>query len=388
MKYYFLLFTLMVFFCSGCTQESQTQSQADTKTAIRPVRYITLSSESVDQSRTFSGTAKASNESILSFKVAGTIKSIPVKVGDKVKKHTLLAELDKTDLTVGLESAKAGLKTSQADAKSAQTTVNTARSNYQRIQNLYENNNVSLSEFEQARGDYETAVAQLQAAKSRINTENAKLKSARNQLQYTRLNAPFEGIISEIPVDENEEVSSGEAILTLSGLGNLEVKINVSDIYISRMGKGMACHITFPALPGIEFQGRVAEVPYAAMDAPTYPVTIVIQTGDDRLRPGMAARVRFYFGDAASTGALYLPVDGVGEENGENFVFVITPDKNNGQKNQGTVQKRPVTIGELTENGFLVKSGLSSGDMVATSGLQLLMQGMAVKLLNDPVNEW
>ncbi len=376
----FLLFIALIVSPSGCDAPPPTE----TDPPVRPVRYRVLDPQELDRSRTFSGTAEADKESILSFKVPGTVKSIPVKVGDRVKAGTLLAELDKTDLMVQVESARAGLKASQAEAKSAQTQVYTAQSDYERVQNLYENANVSLSEFERARGDYETAAAQLQAAKSRINTENAKLRAAQNQLQYTRLVAPFGGIINRITVDENEEAASGKPILTLSGLGNLKVNVNVSDLYIAGIDKGMPCTITFPALPGTEFEGSVTEVPYAASDAPTYPVSIGIQTGDDRLRPGMAAQVRFLFDAEAGAAGLRVPADGVGEENGENFVFVILPRP----EGRGTVQKRIVSIGELTEDGFLVKEGLSPGEMVATSGMQLLMDGMAVKLLDDPVRDW
>ncbi len=384
MKHFYcpLLIVILCLAFAGCNQDAETLTNTDPP--VRPARYIVLKSESQDLSRTFSGKAEADKESILSFKVSGTVKSIPVKVGDRVKTNTKLAELDKTDLMVDLESARAGLKTSQADAKSAQTSVYTTQSNYKRVQNLYQYDNVSLNEFEQARGDHETAVAQLQAAKSRINTETAKLKAAQNQLQYTRLIAPFDGIINQIAVEENEEVASGTAIITLSGLGNLAVKVNVSDLYITRIKKGMTCDITFPALPGANFKGTVTEIPYATSDAPTYPVSIGIQDRDDRLRPGMAAQVLFFFGTTAKGTGLHVPADSVGEEQGENFVFVIKP----GKDNQGTVQKRPVSLGGLTEKGFLVQKGLAPGEIVATSGLQLLMDGMAVKLLNEPVKEW
>lgn len=379
---FYLSVGLLTIVSSGCGQDAEVAS--DKAQSARPVRYIVVKSESRDLTRTFSGTAEAAKESILSFKVPGTVKSIPVKVGDKVKADTLLAELDKTDLTVDLESARAGLKTSQADAQSAQTNVNTSQSNYRRIQNLYENDNVSLAEFEQARGNYETALAQLQAAKSRINTETAKLQAARNQLQYARLTAPFSGIINQIAVEENEEIASGAAIVTLSGLGTLEIKVGVSDLYIARIEKGMACTISFPAIPGTAFKGSVTEVPYAASDAPTYPVSVSIQDRDERLRPGMAAQVSFLFGENGASSGLYVPADGVGEAGGQNFVYVIKPEK----EGRGTVHKRTVSLGELTEDGFLVQEGLSAGEMVATSGMQLLMEDMTVKLLDDPVKEW
>ena len=377
-----LIVGLIVVLGGGCSRPSEPQQEE--KAPVRPVRYIVLEAQTRDQSLTFSGTAEAAKESVLSFKVPGTVKAIPVKVGDRVGADTVLAELDKTDLVVELESAQAALKTSQADAKSAQTAVYTTRSNYKRTENLYENGNVSLSEFERARGDYESAEAQLQAAESRIKTAIAKLTAARNQLQYTRLAAPFDGIVNRIAVEENEEIASGTAIVTLSVPGDLQVKVGVSDLHIARIRKGMACRVAFPALPGAGFEGTVAEVPYAASDTPTYPVTIHIRSKDRRLRPGMAAQVRFFFGTAGGNAGLYVPADGVGEERGAHFVFVVEP----GAEGQGTVRRREVVIGELTEAGFRVAKGLSAGERVATAGLQLLVDGMAVKLLDDPVKEW
>ncbi|WDP90418.1 MAG: efflux RND transporter periplasmic adaptor subunit [Desulfobacter sp.] len=382
MKPFFVaLVTCAVLACSGCSQNEPVETE---KPQARPVRYTVLKSQTRTLKQTFSGTAAADREAVLSFKVAGTLKNIPVKVGDRVVSGSLLARLDETDLKVDLESARAGLKTSQADAKSAQTNVYTARSNYDRIQKLYENDNVSLSEFEQARGNYETSLAQLQAAKSRITTETSKLRAAENQLRYTRLTAPFEGIINTIAVEENEEISPGSPVLTLSGLGELDVNVDVSDLHISEIRAGMPCRVTFPALAHQAFEGRVTEVSYGASEAPTYPVTVSILSRDDRLRPGMAAEVRFDFGKAGEESGIYLPVDGVGEEQDENFVFVIVK----GEGNLGTARKQKVVVGPLTGKGFLVKQGVAPGDMVATSGLQLLMDGMAVKLLDDPVNQW
>lgn len=383
MKNSFIILVIFFSFClGGCPQEPTVATSK--KSPVRPVRYTILKAEQQGTKSTFSGTAVADRESSLSFKVSGTVQSINVKVGDKVHTGDLLAQLDKTDLKVDLDSTRAGLTEAKADAQSSQTTVYTSHSNYNRIQKLYENDNVSLSEFEQARGDYETAQARLQAAKSRITTEKSKLKAAENQLKYTGLSAPFDGIINDIVVEENEEIAPGASIFILSGLGNLEVNVNVSDNYISRIKKGMGCRITFPGLPDTPFEGRVTEVPYAATDAPTYPVTIAIQTKDERLRPGMAAEVNFHFDTPLKGENLYAPVDAVGEEGGDNFVFVIEITEDT----KGVAKKRKVSLGALTEKGFLVKEGLASGERVATSGLQSLLDGMAVKLLKDPIKEW
>ena len=383
MKNLLIVFAMFLIICLGGCQQDTTVETTE-KNPVRPVRYLTLKSEQTDRNLNFTGTAVADRESTLSFKVKGTIQEIRVKVGDKVKTGTLLAQLDKTDLQVNLDSARAALKTAQADAQSAQTSVYTTHSTYDRIQKLYEKDNVSLSEFEKARGDYETAKAQLQAAESRINTANSELKAAENQLKYTRLTAPFDGIINDIFVEEGEETTSGAAVFSLNGLGNLEVNVDISDNFISRIKKGMTCTVAFSALPQTPMQGVVTEVPYAASGAPTYHVTIVIQNKDERLRPGMAAEVSFNFGLPREQATLYLPTDAVGEEGENNFVFVI--ESKDGK--MGVVKKTTVSLGRLTEKGFLIKEGVDQGDRIATSGLQVLLDGMEVKLLNDPVNEW
>lgn len=369
-------------FTTGCQKDKQEEDEK--AKIVRPVRYTTIKAQDLGENRTFTGTAVAAKESALSFRVAGTVLAINVKVGDRVSAGTLLAELDTTDFQVDIDSSKAGLKTAQADSKSAQTSVFTSRSNYERIEKLYESDNVSLSEFEKARGDYETAVAQFQAAQSRITTETTRLQATQNQLAYTKLTAPFDGIINSIAVEENEEVSSGMAIFSLSGLGDLEVKVDISDRYIASLEPGMTCTVRFPAVADLSFEGVVSEVPYGIADSPTYPVTIRIEKKSRRLRPGMATEVLFHFGDDSQEKGLFIPTDGVGEDTQGNFVFVIDAD----EKGYGTVTRRGVTLGALTEKGFLVEKGVAEGERVATSGLQILLDGMEVKLLQSPLSQW
>lgn len=378
----FIVLTCLSLMSAGCGGNDLTE--ADKEELVRPVRYIELETRTQSLSQRFTGTAAADRQAILSFKVAGTITRIPVNLGDRVTTGTLLARLDETDFKIDLASARAGLKAAQADAKSAQTRVYTTRSNYDRVQKLYENDSVSLSEFEQARGDYETALAQRQAAQSKITMETTKLWAAENQLLYTSLFAPFDGIVNNLVVDENEEISPGSPVLTLSSLGKMDVRLDVSDRYIADIRAGMPCRITFPALARESFSGRVTEVSYGTTDKPTYPVTVAVLSEDDRLRPGMAAEVQLDFGSTLEQTGLYMPPDGVGEELGQPFVFVLEK----GLDSRWTVRKKSIEVGPLTEKGFLVKTGLAPGDRVAISGLQLLLDGMAVTLMDDTINDW
>ncbi len=351
---------------------------------VRPVRYYEIKAQEAGENRSFSGMAVAGRESSLSFKVSGTVSNLTVKVGDSVTKGVLLAEIDKTDLLVDLEAAKANLKSTEADTQAVITKRNTTRSNYSRIEKLYESNNVSLSEFEQARGDYDTAKAQLDAAGSQVKTAKIKLQAAENQLGYTEILAPFDGVVNAIFLEENEEISPGVSVLTLSGFDDLEVRINLSDLYISKLKKGQGCKILFPALSNESFEGVVTEIPYATSDAPTYPVKIRIQSGDRDLRPGMSAEVFFDFNEHKGDLQLYLQPDSVGEDSEGNFIFLLQEIQNG----FAVASKQKVTLGQLDDKGFLVMGGVKQGDLVASSGLQILLDGMEVKLLDDPVKDW
>ena len=97
----------------------------------------------------------------------------------------------------------------------------------------------------------------------------------------------------------------------------------------------------------------------------------------EQLRPGMAAEVLFNFGETGES--LYLPPDGVGEDSEGNFVFVLEKSG----EDTATAKKQKIVVGPLTEKGFTLEEGLEEGDCIATSGLQILLDGMEVKLMKE-----
>ncbi len=377
----FLMFAIVPFSgLVGCDKKKEIAP----KKSIRPIKYYMVEPQMSVKKMLFTGTAVAGKESALSFKVSGTVDEVLVSIGDSVKKGALLARLDKTDLDVDLDGARASLKSAEADEQAAITQLNTTSSHYERTEKLYESSNVSLSEFEQALGEFETAKAQLKAAKSQVTTAQTKVQAAQNQLDYTELTAPYPGVVNTIAIEENEEITPGSTALTLSGFSNLEVKINISDVYIAKISKGLECNILFSVFPNKPVKGLVSEIPYAVSDAPTYPVTIQLQKENRAIRPGMSAEVQFATSSSDEPPNLYLLPDSVGEDAGGNFVFLLQPTHDD----IAVAKKTNVALGELTDKGFIVRNGVKHGDTIASSGLQILMDNMEVKLMPDPVKNW
>ena len=187
---------------TGCGTEAAT----DNIKQIRPVRYAEIAMSGAPESHTFSGIAQSSKEAPLSFRVPGTITQLPVQIGQKVRRGTLIARVDPIDYSIQFDQSQAQLKSAETQVKSAQSQLASSKSNYERMERLYENNSVPLSEFEQAKTSYEGAQSQYEAALASVSTAQKQAQSAVNQVDYTRLTAPFSGVITAVNAEENEQV--------------------------------------------------------------------------------------------------------------------------------------------------------------------------------------
>ena len=363
---------------AGCGSEAEEPEEI-----IRPVRYSRVTTTGNEQTRTFTGVALTSQETRLSFQVGGRIQTLKVNVGDKIRRGQSLATLDDSDLQLQYKQAVAQQKSTEANLKSAESQLLTTRAAFERVEKLYENNSVSLSEYEQTKGQYEAALAQYDAGKSQVSTAQSQTNVSRNQLRYTRLSAPFNGVITEVLAEKNELISSGNPVVVISAEDRPEVQVGVPESFISRISKGQQVFIDFSAIPSINFTGVVSEVSFSTGSAATYPVVITLSDPSDEIRPGMAANVRFDFQKNTDTiegnNEPIVPANAVGEDSNGQFVFVISLN----DQEVGTVKKRTIKIGQLLPDGFEVTEGLSDGELVATAGLSMLLDGMKVKLLNN-----
>ena len=365
--------TLILVACGETKEESTT-------TILRPVKYAAITKSGGNEMHTFSGVAQAEKEANLSFRVAGTVRTMNVKLGDRVRKGQLIATLDPIDYSIQAEQASASQKGSEANLKSAETSLIIARANYQRIEKLYENNSVPLSEFEQAKSNYETAQSQYEAAQTQVLSSQKQTQSARNQVNYTRLTAPFNGVITAVNIEANELVGSGSPVAVLSTINKPEINVGIPENLIARIKRGQKVEIKFSALNSQNFNGTVQEVSFAAGNAPTYPAIIRIDNPSDEIRPGMATSVTFNLGAEGNADFLVSPIKAIGDGTEGNFAFVLKETDNSGTYQ---VKKQLVKIGSLLPNGFEVKDGLKEGDLVATAGIKSLLDGMQVTLLEE-----
>lgn len=329
---------------------------------LRPVRFMLVSDDSGARDRSFSGTSKSIRESRLSFKVSGTVTAVPVQIGQRLEAGQLIARLDAASFSLQVQQAQASLVEAQANERNASL-------NYDRTRGLYANNNASLNDLDAAR-------AQSESAKAQVRSATKALEIARLNESYTQLRADTECSIASIDVEVNENVTTGQQVAVVSCGDEYEVVIDVPESLIASIDEYTPVHISFGAIPDVDFTGEVTEVAVATVgSAAAFPVVVKIVEAHASLRSGLAADVVFEFDTMAATGSVVLPVAAVIRDPDGTFVFVAEPTEVPGQ---AIVGRRPVTLGELTQSGIEVLDGLRTGDRVVTAGLSVIRDGQRV----------
>jgi len=384
--FYYIFLICIIVSCGSSGAEEKTDQRV-----IRPVKYMTVAGDALSHRHSYSGVTRASNESNLSFRVGGIITTLNVKVGQRVKKGQLLARVDPGDYSIQLRQAQSQLKGAEASAQSASTQIKSAeanyvsaKSNYERIERLYESNSVSLREFEQAKATFEASQASYEAAKtqyesslSQTDVADESIRNAKNQVSYTYLRAPYDGVISNQHIELNELVSPGTPIYTVSSTGKPEISVGVPESVIALLADGQKVQVRFSTLKNKEMTGTISEVGYSLAGGSTYPITINLDDNDSALRPGMPADVGFHLDhDHTAETQIIIPAAAVGEDGTGHFVLLIDQEKDG----IAVIKKSYVTLGTLIREGFIIEKGLTRGQRVAIAGLSILQDGDLVRL--------
>ena len=319
--------------------------------------------------RSFPGRARAGQEVNRSFRVSGPLIELPVSVGDEVKQGDLLARIDPQDYATTLATLEGQLERERANATRA-------RADLRRIENVFREDPGATSETAVDR------VRQLSAsAGAAVRSLEASVQNARDQLSYTSLDAPFDGVVVETFVENFETVLARQPILRLLDPTSIEMVVQVPENLISLAPYVETITVRFDALPGVDVPAEIKEIGREATQATrTYPVTLVMEQPEGtEILPGMAGSAEIKSrppGETALVG-IEVPMSAVftEEDPDKSYVWVIEPDSN-------TLSRREVTLGQLSQYGVLVENGLEPGDTVVTKGVHTLSEGEEVQIFD------
>jgi RND family efflux transporter MFP subunit len=300
-----------------------------------------------------------------------------VDVGDVVKKGELIAQIDPTDYEVALENMQGRLDKAKADNVFA-------TGEYKRAQRIFKEDPGAVSDtyVDQRRMEQDATAAE-------IRTLAASVERARLDLGYTTLQAPFDGTIVATYVEAFEYVKAQQPIVRLLDKSQIEMVIDVPEGLITLAPYVERLVVVFDPYPDIEFEATIQEIGKEATEATrTFPVTLVMDQPDDvTILPGMAGTATGYARlPDDPTEAIKVPTHAVAsDQSGKPFVWVLKPESEPPEGRSMTrvkavAEKREVETGKITGAGMLIKSGLESGEWVATAGLYTLRDGQVVYL--------
>lgn len=354
----FLLTVSMLVSCGGEKTVADTSGEE-----IKLIKYGEVTQSGGIQTRSFNGVTQSASETKLSFRSSGLIVKMRVKVGQQVKKGQTLAELDMQDASLNYEKAK-------ASEQSASIQLETSKSNLDRVKKLYQSGSSSLSDYENAKNSYATALASYESAKKSLDLQGS-------QFQYARIKSPMNGLVSQVNAEVNEFAQAGSPVIVInSGDGQMEVNVGVPESYIAKLTSGQSVQVQ---ISDIALSGTITEVGYSTSGASTYPVIIKLDQANDRVRPGMPAKVSFSFDTGKEEQHLLVPVPAVGDNGESNFVFKLVPEGTDGVY---VAKETKVELGHVGDSGFVLLFGLEEGDLVAIAGLRSLFDGRKVRLLD------
>lgn len=335
------------------------------KEAVMPVKALQVKPISETFVRRLPATLMTKVETRLAFRVSGRITNLPVAVGQVVKKGGLIALLDPRDFKDTAGQAEAAL--AQAAARQKDAGLHLAR-----MQKLWANQDVDISRLDKARAD-------ARATEDQVKIRKKQLSEDRRRLSYTRLMAPFTGIVAQKKVNAFDTVSSGQPIVLFVDLSRLKARAQLSPSLMPERNRFEAYALVLPTLNDLRFPAALEGIgPSALPQANTYPITVIFQTGPETdLRPGMNGLLEITVRRRANDRYIQVPPCAVDTDpKGSTRVWVVDEKK-------GIVQPRQVLTGGLTKNGIEIKKGLNPGEWVVTAGIRNLRPGQRVLILKS-----
>ena len=319
--------------CSSKSESEATTAQA-TQTEKPKVKLAKVSVRPVDQVAEYTATVKADVVNKIAPSTPVRIKNILVEVGDQVKKGQKLVEMD------------------DVNATSLKYDLDHMETEFKRIDELYKVGGVSKSDWENMR----------------TNLDKLR-RSYANMIENTQLVSPINGIVTARNYDNGDLYGGASPVLVVEQISPVKLMVNVSENNFPKVKKGDKATIKLDVYGDEEFTG-VVDLIYPTIDAATrtFPVEVKVANANQRIRPGMFARVIMNFGTADH---VVVPDMAVVKQagSGDRYVYVYE---------NGKVSYNKVQLGRRMDTEYELLSGVDNNSQVVIAGQKALLNGMEV----------
>jgi RND family efflux transporter MFP subunit len=322
------------------------------------VKTLTLEAKPIEQASEFIATLKSLHSTTVQPEVEGIVTKIFVKAGDRVRLGTPLVQINAAKQQAAVHSTEANRAGTEAD-------VAYWRQQIQRLETLVGAGAISKQEFDQAQNSLRTAEARLAAL-------NAQVREGQVELQYYRVDSPQAGTVGEIPVRVGDRVTNSTAITTIDENTALETYIQVPLDRAPELRLGLPVQL-------LDANGKVIvsnPITFIAPRVDDATQTVLVKSAMRNVPP--AARVQQFVRARIvwrTEQGLTVPVTAVNRISGQYFCFVAEPAQGGGL----VARQRPIEVGELLGNDYVVRRGVKAGDRLIVSGIQKIGDGAPVR---------
>lgn len=421
---------------------------------VVPVQTGKVAKQDIASTVTASGEVKPKTFANVGANAFGRIVKLHVREGDHVKMGQLLAQLENVQPEADVAATRASLEASRTDALAAQAGLKTAQADlvrakadsertkldFDRASELYKSQLIPKAEYDMRKAAYESAAAQVEQASARIAQAKAQMESSEGRVKQTVANlrrasdvlskttylAPFDGVVTNLPVREGETVvvgiqnSPGSTLMTIADLSVVTAEVKVDETDIVNVKMGQTAEVTIDAIPKKKFKGVVTEIGNNAVlrstgvstaqttggsqEAKDFKVVVTLQDPPENLRPGLSATAKITTSTKQSV--LTIPIQALtirqradleqqkGKDKDRGSVQAAGPaDKDKAKEElQGVFVIRDkkaqfvqVDTGITGTTDIEVTNGLKEGDEIVTGSykiLRTLRNGASVKIDN------
>jgi RND family efflux transporter MFP subunit len=349
---------LLFFLSAGCSNDKAKGGGPGTG-AGRSVSVVvqTAKAHPVGEFTDYLATLISQNSAVLQPDVDGQVSKIFVHAGEHVARGTALLEINP-------QKQQATVQTTQANQRAREAALELTRQDLQRTQGLFKEGIIARQQLDQAQANYDAALAN-------VNANRASIREQQEQLHYFTVRAPNDGIVGDIPVHVGDRVTAQTVLTSVTQGGQLEAYIYVPAEKVSEAKVGTKVAISAddkqpPVQTTITFVS-----PRMDPQSQLLLVKAAVPNSNGRFKNEQEVHARVYF---RQLNAPTIPVTAVSRLGSQAFAFVVEA-----QDGKEVARQRPIQLGQLVGNDYIVLDGIRPGDRIVVSDTQTLADGVPVK---------
>ncbi|MFA5353280.1 MAG: efflux RND transporter periplasmic adaptor subunit [Thermodesulfovibrionales bacterium] len=354
--------TIAALFTAGCGEKVKPGTAEVQRQVVQGVTLLELKPSQVDEYYETSGTVKAKQTGILSSRVMGTVTALHVKEGDRVSAGQVLMAIDDRDAAARVEAADAGQSEAQKALEAAGQSRSLVDLTYGRYKKLHDGKAISRQEMDEIETRKKVSEIEYQRAEEAVKRAKAGLREAQVNRGFSRIRAPFPGVVTAKTIDTGSMAVPGSPLITVEDTSLFRIEVNADERLSGKVSPGMAVDVVIEST-GMAMQGKVSEV-VPAVDPMTRTFLIKIDLRGAGLRSGLFGRVSIPEGKKE---AILVPQKAIVRK-GELTGVYLADDK-------GIITYRLIRAGKERNGMVEVLSGTHAGEKAVVDGVEKAVDG-------------